>query len=305
MPSTIGVRIYRFDFRERGSRSLLPFDSSSLAKHPRAFIDDFANKNSTHNQDSEVERSWYFEKRHSNSVNNLRGYVRYGTFGFESNLVDSQTKTRKYQRKITDVEEIPLFFDFWTPNNSRFGLVAFQSFQGRSCINLVMKKMKDDFERESPGCIMVFKKLMPSDLRGSIFYTAPIKRMRLIRRRVSVDPADIYLNEGTGDSIDMELTLSARRSKNLGNLVSLKTKMPANKDGVIEYEGLEFNEAVAEIKLGGTLRKVGVFGYNSDAGVIDLTDSVVKGADGHPTFESLQRETTTLLTDFYRVVNGS
>lgn len=305
MAATIGIRVYRFDFRKRGSRETLPPDSSHMARHPRVFIEDFANKNSSSIQDDTIERSWYFERKITNSGSNVRGHVRYGTFGFESALVDSKTKQKKYQRKTTDIEEIPLFFDFWIPARSKFGLVAFQSFQGRSCINLVMKSMKEAFEKESPGCILVFRKLMPVDLRGSKLYSAPIKRVRFIKRKVPVDPADAYLNTGSGDSVNLELSFSARRRMDLGVLGSFASKMPANGSGVIEYGGIEFDEAVAEIKFGNKLRRVGIFGVDRDAGVIDLTDVLVKGLDGHPTFESIQKETTALLTDFFRVMNGS
>jgi hypothetical protein len=168
-----------------------------------------------------------------------------------------------------------------------------------------MKKMKEVFESESPGCNLVFKKLMPFSMRGSAFYEAPIKRVRLIRRKTAVDPADAYLGIGSGESIDMELILSARRRRHLGRLGTLKTRMPSDASGMIEYEGLEFDEAVAEIKLGNRMQKVGVFGHNSEAGVIDITHSVVKGTDGHPTFDSLQHETTILLTEFFKSINGS
>jgi hypothetical protein len=66
MPSTIGVRIYKFDFRQRGSRSPLAFDSALMAKHPKSFIEEFTKQNATPTQDSEAERSWYFERRQSN-----------------------------------------------------------------------------------------------------------------------------------------------------------------------------------------------------------------------------------------------
>ncbi|QRE73545.1 hypothetical protein [Methylobacterium aquaticum] len=304
MGAAIGIRVYRVDFLTKSSREALPFDSDKLARHPQEFIKDFVDRHSTHIKDDQTERSWYFENKTNQFESNIKGYVRYGTFGFESNIVDSNTKRSNYKRKITDVEEIPLFFDFWTPKQSKFGLVAFQSFQGRSCIGLVMAKMRKDFEQENPRCLLNFRKLMPVDLEKSEFFNAPIKRFKLIKRKKSVDVADSYLKDRAGDNIDMELSIIARRQKNLGDLISLKNKMPKNGTGVIEYEGMEFNEAIAEVKFGKKTRRVGIFGYNSDAGVIDITDSLTKGADGHPTFDSIQRETTMLLTDFFKSMKG-
>src|SRR5690606_27308299 len=113
-----------------------------------------------------LERSWYFEEIRSYSLGSSQGYVHYGTFGFESNFVDTKTQTHTYRRQVTDVEEIPLFYEFWCPPSSEYGLVAFQSFQGRSCISLVLNSMKQKFEEVNSDYIIIFKKLMPNDARG-------------------------------------------------------------------------------------------------------------------------------------------
>jgi hypothetical protein len=49
-----------------------------------------------------------------------------------------------------------------------------------------------------------------------------------------------------------------------------------------------------------------VFGVGGDyTGVIDLSDVVLKGSDGHPTFESMKAESEALLTDFHAAVLGN
>ncbi|MGW5841104.1 hypothetical protein ACWFZ6_24250 [Methylorubrum extorquens] len=304
MTATIGIRVYRVEFRQRGTGKPLSFTSELMEKHPRDFIEAFVTRNINIVNSREDERSWYFDRKKDNNEG-IRGYVRYGTYGFESNLVDTETKQSNYRRKTTDVEEIPLYFDFWVPKNSQYCLVAFQSFQGRSCISLVSKKMSEDFERANQDCLMNFKKVMPSDLKGSLFYNAPIKKMTLIKNKSVVDPADKYLNRTKSEYVDIELSLCARRKKDLGMLGDWQAKMPANTKGLIEYAGIEFDEAVAEVNVGNRRRRVGVFGHNSDAGVIDITKDIDKGIDGHPTFASLKRETTNILGEFYRILSGS
>lgn len=57
--------------------------------------------------------------------------------------------------------------------------------------------------------------------------------------------------------------------------------------------------------MGDRTRRVGVLGFNGDAGVIDITDVIARGSDGHPTFESLKKESYTILRDFYSVMKGA
>jgi hypothetical protein len=43
---------------------------------------------------------------------------------------------------------------------------------------------------------------------------------------------------------------------------------------------------------------------SSDAGVIDITDDVKRGADGHPTFKSVAKQSDELLHEIYEVMKG-
>jgi len=188
MASAIGIRVYEISVSKGGAKQPINRGSLQVAK----FVSKFISKHRTSVQNSEMERSWYFELCEEDGEGNCRGYVHYGTFGFESNFVDAKTKTQNYRRKKTDVEEIPLFFEFWFPEDENFGYVAFQSFQGRSCINLVMADMKAAFERQSPEVKFLFRKLVPGD-SSNTFKNAPVKQFRLIKRNAPGDLADRYL----------------------------------------------------------------------------------------------------------------
>jgi hypothetical protein len=305
MANAIGIRVYRIGVHKRGSSKLLPFDSPELSTTVPDFVTRFIDAHTNVTHVNEMERSWYFEKKTDDGPGCTQGYVHYGTFGFESNFVDTKTKKKNYRRRVTDVEEIPLFYEFWCPAGSDFGLVAFQSFQGRSCISLVMSKMKEAFEAARPELVMNFKKLMPNDAKASAYYSAPVKQLRLIKRKAPSDFADKYFGKDSLDPIDFEIIMSARRRRNLGPLNALLNSVKSGDKSVITHDGIDFPEAIAEIRVGNRTRRVGVLGLNGDAGVIDLTDVVERGPDGHPTFASMQKESDTLLRDFYDTMVGS
>ncbi|WP_156402278.1 hypothetical protein [Caulobacter sp. Root1472] len=303
MTASIGIRAYQVTINKKGDRALTRFDSSELRVRVPEFVSGFVAKNAAVVQNTELERSWFFEPKDDDGQGNTKGYVQYGTYGFESNLVNNKTKEKNYRRKIDDVEEIPLFYEFWFPGVANFGLIAFQSFQGRSCISIVMAKMREAFEAVNPGYRLQYKKLLPNDVRGSLYYGAPVKRLRFIKRSAPSDITDRYLPNNSGGA-DFEVSLTARRRRSLGDLASIFETLNSSDGGLVVHDGIGFNEAVAEIKIGNAIRRVGVFGSNSDAGVIDLTDVIVKGPDGHPTFVSMAEQSDAILKDFHDILLG-
>jgi hypothetical protein len=304
MASAIGIRVYRIGVHAKGNTNALLLEGEDGTPSVTTFIENFIKSHVSAVQDAEAERSWYFEEKGTQEQQCKRGYVHYGTYGFESNFIDVKTKQKNYRRLTTDIEEIPLFYEFWCPPGSKIGFAAFQSFQGRSCIHRVMKQMREQFEKANTGYIFSCRKVLPNDAKGSALYSAPVKRLRLVRRKASSDVADRYFDNPSPEAIDIELTMSARRNKSLGNLSSLMKSLKGGSSSVVTHDGIDFPEATAIIKVGNRTRSVGVMGVNSDAGVIDLTDEIVRGSDGHPTFESLKKETDEILIDFHGTLNG-
>lgn len=304
MPSAIGLRVYRIGVNERGVSTPLPLNSAALAEKVPNFISRFIKAHTNAIKNSGLERSLSFDIKCEGEPGNSYGYIRYGTYGYESDLVDADTNEKNYRRKSTDVEEIPLYYEFWCPKGSSFGLAAFQSFGGRSCINLLVSQMRHNFEKANPQHILTFKKLQPNDAEGSAFASAEVRQLRLIKKNAPSDVASQYFDNGNKKPIDLEIVISARRKGSLGPLSKVFSSIKSGDRSVLEYAGVDFPDAVADIRIGGKTRKVGVLGANADAGVIDLTDALQFGPDGHPTLESLKEEVDSLLKDFCETLFG-
>lgn len=304
MPSAIGVRVYQIQVTEKGKVKALDLDDAGLSLALPKFADQFVSANATANQHSALERSWYFDKKASPGLDGSRGYVQYGTFGFESNFVDANTKAKNYRRKTTDVEEIPLFYEIWFPAPANYALAAFQSFQGRSCVSIVMAKMAEAFAKANPGHVIRFRKLLPTGTTGGLYSQAPVKELRLVRRNAPTDVTDRFLRGSPHDPIDFEISMKARRKGALGILKDVASSLHQNAQGVVMHDGIKFDEAIADVRVGKKLRPVYLLGSSSDAGVIDLTDAVTRGADGHPTFASVSREVSDIMKDFFKTLSG-
>jgi len=304
MPSAIGLRGYLLTVHEKGDRTPMKFSHKVFAKPPAKFLPAFVKAHLTPTRSDEAERSWFFEEEEADGYGNSAGYIHYGTFGYESNIKSGKTKVTNYQRKVDDVEEIPLFYEFWIPDKANHAFAMFQSFAGKSCINLVLGNIQESFSKANPGYSLLVKKLLPTDSKGSLYSSAPVKKLRLVKKNASKDIADRYLGKDAPQSINFEVLLSARRNKTLGTFGDLAGSLTRNAAGVVLHDGIAFSEAIAEVEIGGRYRRVGVFGSDADAGVIDVTDAVKKGANGHPTFESLQEQSDAILVDFNKTLSS-
>lgn len=302
MASTISVRVYQINIHRRGDRTQLPFKADAGGAPVPAYVTNFISEHSESTEDLERERSWYFEHKVGLGAGSSKGYIHYGTFGFESHLVDSKTKKANYKRKTTDSEIVPLYYEFWHPPESNYMFAVFQSFQGRSCVHLVMEKMQELFEATYPGFLLQFKKLIPTGSDGSVYGDYPVQKLTFIKRNVSSDIADQYTGARPSEPAHLEVSLVARRRGNLGIFRSITTGLKQNDDGMIIHDGLKFDEATANIRVGKRTRPVGLFGGNSDAGVIDLSNSVKRGENGHPDFDSIEGECNEILKDFYETL---
>lgn len=300
MPAAIGMRGYCIKLRRRGDASPLPISSPGLQLPVAEFFRNFFAEHKAATTNEQKERMWFFEEKQRGNLGDSQGYIRYGTFGFEAHIVDSKTKRLNYLRKTTDVDQIPLFYDLWFPQGANFGLMAFQSFQGRSCKELVYSKMREDFESKNPGFSLGFSKLMPARNARSPFGDAPVKRIVFKRRKISADDADNYLPKN--EVFDLEVSIKAQGRGILGKLSFFLERMKAKDSGLLVYEGKTYEEALAEVRIGNKIRRVGLTDSEGDFGIIDLTESVKFGRDGHPDFLSISGEVRDILKGFYEIL---
>ena len=308
MSFSIGVRVYQINVENEENGSQITMSSGAAEGDVYKFFFFFFGKNTEINDHSRKQRSWYFEKNLNSEPSSLYGYIKYGTYGFESDLIDRKTKENNYRRKAGDLEEIPLYFHFWIPEGSSFGLVAFQSFGSRSCVTILIDAATKMYSEKRKGYKLRFRKLMPEDVKGSGVFSAPVKRLTLIRKMIPKNIEDKYLSHISTEECELEVSIKAKRKRSLGEYGKIFSLFSGEKEvadkPVLRFNGLEFDQAKAEINFGNKRRTVGLLGYNSDAGVIDLTDAVEIGADGHPLFESICEETKSIILDFFDTLSS-
>ena len=301
MPTAIGLRFYKIfplRLRDRGREAV---DASDLNLSLPSFLDQFVADRTDEDavSDAAKERAFYFEPLEKYGDGCTRGYVRYGTYGFESIIKKLGAKEAAYKRKSDDVEEIPLYFDIWSPPGGEFSILSFQSFGIRSCIQLVLIEMQKHFESANPGYRLHTLKLMGNDSPQTLFANAPVKKITFIRHNAYSDRFSSYRDGKPPKAIDLEVSYKAKRGGSLGRLRDVGGSLSQDEKGVILFDGDEFDEATAEVLIGKRRRPVGIVGPNSDTGTIDISEAVIYGPSGHPTFPSVRDQSNAIMQDFY------
>ena len=307
MPAAIGLRFYKLFARRVRDREKETVDPAELNVTIPTLLTDFV---SAHSEDAEVsdaekERSYHFLPAESYGVGSVRGHISYGTFGFASRIRNPKKKSQVYNRQSDDVEDIPLYFDFWCPPKADFAMAALQSFGGKSCVHLVLHEMQKAFESRNPGYRLHTTKLMGNDSPQSLFADAPVKKLTFIKHNASSDSFGSYRKGKPPRPVDIELSYKAKRGGALGSLRDMGGTFTETDKGLVLFEGGELNEATAEVMVGKRRRPVGLIGPNSETGTIDVSETISYGADGHPTFESIRIQSNDILRDFYKRLTGA
>jgi len=223
----------------------------------------------------------------------------YGSTGFESDLVDSKSKKLRYKRQVTDIETTPLYYRFWIPTSGNYGLVALQIHGLRSCIGRIQHAFATFFRRSNPGYHLSFSAIVPQELEA--FQNSEVKTISLTKREMSTDSAENQFGM-TQNLFDVDLTFKATKRKSLGRLRDILLRLRSG-DGSkpMSYNEMSFDEATAEIVVGGRRRKVTLVGISPQSGRMDITSDIEFQVNGHPKFESISAEVENLFKDIVSV----
>lgn len=290
--------VYRLRIFEPFGRKPKSFDDALLSEDLNDQISGFINKNQKIKQDHDRQRTWFFDPPSHNEDGEYSGLIRYGTFGFESELIDTKTKQKQYDRKSSDFEQIALYYQFWLPEGEDFGLVAFQAFSGRSCISYVRAALQESFRKKNKGLTLRFEKITPVIVNKATFANSNVNQVTLIKRSSSSDLADLHGASKAPNEVEIEIKISAK-SGNFGKFRDLSSESLRKSPGIYAIGSSPFQKATATVDFNGKARRVGIFGDTGNAGAFDVTEDITFGSNGHPDYSSIDSMADELLQDCY------
>lgn len=291
----IGLYVYQLALRDAQNYQQVPLAREGLGSELNAFLPQFIGGKQAAIQNNNIERSWRLVPEEDEG-RSRHGIVRYGTYGFSSDIIDPNDNEVLYSRNSADVEEIPLYYKFWVPENGNFGFAALQSFRERSCVSQVLGELSSEFHQRYDYLRLDTRKIMPA--ADEVYRDAQVKKLILSKKKVPKDRAEI-LRDLPPEELNVELSFSVRRNGRFGTFPDVARQIRGARGGAaFVFDGIEFEDASALVSVGNSYLKVGIIGPSNNAGVIDVTDDVVLGEDQHPTLASISETTTRVIGDF-------
>lgn len=290
----VGIRLYKIQvYNEHKPKELSAGNGpEGLGEHVRKLVEATAKKPINDG----TSKTLRFESKPDDGYSQ-HGLIWYGTYGYGAQIEDVGTGTVSYNRSVNEADTIHLYYRFWLPPGYSYGIAALQAFGGRSCAEIALNSVVNSHALKWPEYRVTAKKLMPND--RELYGGRQVKRIQLVRKRAKSNIVDQALRPIQGNAeIDVETTLKARGSSNFGMLKDLDNKL----GGHLEIGGLEFERAYAEVKVGNSYKKIGVLGSSNNAGVVDVSDEIVRSVDQHPTFDSISKVTKQHVTDFAKML---
>ncbi|MEO9824494.1 MAG: hypothetical protein ABJF50_08780 [Paracoccaceae bacterium] len=293
--SKIGLYVYQLCLSDAHNYQQIPLAAEGLGSELHAFLPLFVRGKLTTMQNNNIERSWRLVPE-VDEDRSRHGIVRYGTYGFSSDIINPEDNEVLYNRNADDVEEIPLYYKFWVPEHGNFGFAAFQSFRDRSCVSQVLGELSREFNQRYDHVRLTPRKVMPAG--DEIYRYAQVKKLILSKKRVPKDRAEILRNLPP-EELNVELSFSVRRNGRFGYFSDVAPEIRGARGGAaFVFDGIEFDEASAMVAIGSSYMKVGIVGPSNNAGVIDITDDVDLGPNQHPTLQSVSEVSTRIIGDF-------
>lgn len=266
----IGLYLYRVTLNPRRK---MPINFGDVSEPTVSeCIDEFAQLNLEKNLGGDIGRRWFFTHVHP-LEDGYSFHLDYGRAGFGSRILDGRTRKLNYDRKVSDVEVVPLLARVWLPTSGKYGIWAFQSFGQHSCNGLVLADFKNYCQTRWPELVFQPLPIVPSYLET--YQSAPVTAVTL-KTKATGDAASDQTIAHNGDTVNIDVRITSPRGGNLGKLRELLPRFSGKKAKGRQFGGQEYQEAYATIDIGGRTRTVSLYGASRGTGLIDLDGEVKK-----------------------------
>lgn len=231
----------------------------------------------------------------------IYGYVKSGSFGFESELVDIRDSNKRKKRESTDCELIPFFFllDFETGKDS--AILLTEQFGSYSAKGPFLNRLQSYVDRRLPPGHKVETSTIVNEEAVKTMLSKRVRAIRFQFARVASDIADSLGNdEHIVKNGVMELTIRAKSGlfPNIDwNLLQEKKKLG------LTISDTTSEEMKVDIKVEGRTKTVNIGNLDSFHTSFPIEDRETVQVNGHPSFEQMVLESKDII-QFCREVLG-
>lgn len=297
---SIGLLLYEISVQSSDKTSIASDwrkrDDYDLKENIKLFINDSLKEKIY----GEKQKTYSFDLKEEGDY--LAGYVRYGTYGVDSNLVDIDRSEVVHVRKQNHAEITELYYCLFFSPEHPHPFLALQTYKQFSCATLVQESMRKYLKDKHSDYRLNFQKI---SLGG--FNDCLLKNIELVKNRgeTGINEWDEHARNSsvaTSFNVRQTVNLTFKEKFKFGELFrKVKRK---NKDGhdIIIHDEYEYETAFATIETGSKKRKrkIALIGASSRSGKIDLTDENLPYREGKIDFNSMHKHTKDIFDDLIK-----
>ena len=190
---------------------------------------------------------------------NISGIVKTGDYGYEADLVDSDTGDETHHRLTTEAELLPFYFLLWLPANSKKGIVILQRFKQFGINSLFYLAITKRFNENFRNHKLELNPLIPKTFLNQLIDGWRIASATFVKTNAPRDIADIYrTGSPPEEECQVEIVLKAKRRQSIRLKERLKEFVRGDRDlhDLVSLRTLQYDTAKIEFETRGKSRTV-------------------------------------------------
>lgn len=234
----------------------------------------------------------------------LRGEIKTGQYGHESDIVNVKTTKVVYQRKKDDAEMWPFYFYFEIPEGVEDGILILQRTAALGIRKLLHWVLDTAFQNKYPDYKLRFEPVVvASELEK--FKRGKIQKISFVKKTIPADVADSYDTGHQEVHGTAELVIRARRGGLLPLHGLLSKAFNSRQPNGILVLNETYDNVKAQVKVGHATRTINVANPGRIRSYFDITDTVIMGTGGHPLYDSMEKEADKLAAELRTLLYGA
>lgn len=297
----ISLAGYSITIRKKHSKEILPWNGFNGADSLDVLFRKYIERWSNYTSDNDKKVIINLKKAFSDD-SKFYGIIETGEWGFESTLVDIDTKEVSYNRKATEAEMLPFFFVIGYPNKHKEGILILERFGTLGIRKALGDFINTEFQKENPEYIIDFNSLVMEEVADSYLREGRILKIHFISHKIPSDICDLVAN-GSEDSIAFsEYVVHAKKKSFLpinADVIKMLGK-GSRQRRVLELREFEFDSIKIKVERDGFTRTFDIEQVDKMRSYVNIDDKIDKDNTGHPTLETIKVEAFNLYAELER-----
>lgn len=252
---------------------------------------------------SQADRMFMVSKIFAGSTQSVCGVYQTGQHGFESEIYSTTKKKVTHKRLTDEADMMPFHFAFYMhkssiPAQRVRGLLVLSRFNTLGIRGIAISHLQQYFKNRFPGFSLEVSRVVPRVVLDSILANGSLKTIRLIRRTIPQDIADILSDADLDRVQDLELVIRSKRRSSFSDVDWIYRILDgkAKLSDVVTVQSFPHDGIKLEVRIDGVTRTVDLGNTGKLSSNIEL-DSVQLGVNGHPVSNSWLGEVDSIASD--------